>query len=127
MSQNSIDDLSLVREIRDCIEVEKKLFKLNVLEKTSKLLSFIIGIIISVVLFLVAVAYFSIMLFDLCKSIIGSSLVAVIIMIVLFLLLAFLAVIFSEKLFLNFFVKKVYSILFQQNNKDYENENEQSK
>ena len=61
----------------------------------------------------VAIAYFSVMLFNLFNQMTDSVFWATIIMIVLFIALSIMIIAFSERLFLNFFIKKVYKLLFQ--------------
>lgn len=104
---------TLFQDLKEYLNTELEIFKLNLLEKMARILTLIVGIIIASVLSLIAIAYFSVMLFDLFSQLTGSNFWATIIMIVLFLILSGLIIIFSEKLFLNFFVKKIYRVLFQ--------------
>ncbi len=104
---------TLFQDLKEYLKTELEIFKLNLLEKMARILTLIVGIIIASVLSLIAIAYFSVMLFDLFSQLTGSNFWATIIMIVLFLILSGLIIIFSEKLFLNFFVKKIYRVLFQ--------------
>lgn len=104
---------TLFQDFKEYLKTELEIFKLNLLEKMARILTLIVGIIIASVLSLIAIAYFSVMLFDLFSQLTGSNFWATIIMIVLFLILSGLIIIFSEKLFLNFFVKKIYRVLFQ--------------
>ena len=55
------------------------------------------------------------MLFNLFNQITDSVFWATIIMILLFIVLSIMIIAFSERLFLNFFIKKVYKLLFQSN------------
>ena len=87
--------------------------KINLLEKISKLMTFVIGIVLAAIMATVAIAYFSVMLFNLFNQITDSVFWATIIMIVLFIALSIMIITFSERLFLNFFIKKVYKLLFQ--------------
>ncbi len=104
---------TLFQDLKEYLKTELEIFKLNLLEKMARILTLIVVIIIASVLSLIAIAYFSVMLFDLFSQLTGSNFWATIIMIVLFLILSGLIIVFSEKLFLNFFVKKIYRVLFQ--------------
>ena len=107
----------LFSDIKSYVQTEIDLLKLTLLEKTARILAFVIGIIIASVFSLVALAYFSLMFYDMFASLIGSRLWATIIMIAIFLCLSVLLVVFSERLFLNFFIKKIYSVLFSPRDK----------
>ena len=112
------DDKSTVfQDLKEYLQTEFEIFKLNLLEKMAKILTLIVGIIIAAVLSLIAIDYFSVMLFDLFNQLTGSNFWATILMIVLFLIFSVFIVIFSEKLFLNYFIKKIYSVLFQSSDK----------
>lgn len=111
MTQNT---KPLIDEAKEYLKVELDLLKLNLLEKTARLLSFIIGMIFASVMSLIAVAYFSVMLYDMLNQFTDSAFWTTIIMIVLFIALSALIFIFSEKLFLNFFIKRVYRVFSKQ-------------
>ncbi len=119
------DTKPILDEAKEYLKVEFDLLKLNLLEKTARLLSFIIGIMIAVVMSLIAIAYFSVMLFDIFNQLTDSAFWTTLIMIVLFIGLSALIFIFSEKLFLNFFIRKVYHLFFQQPN-DIKNETQET-
>ena len=112
------ENKSIFEDIKEYLLLEANILKLNILEKLSKILAFAIGVIISAVLSLIALAYFSVLLFGLFKNIFDSGFLSAIIMIVLFIGLSVLVAVFSKRLFLNFFIKKIQKILFQ---KDAEN------
>ena len=109
------DNKPFIEEVKDYIKVEIDILKLNLLEKISKLMTFVIGIVLAAIMATVAIAYFSVMLFNLFNQITDSVFWATIIMIVLFIALSIMIIAFSERLFLNFFIKKVYKLLFQSN------------
>ena len=107
------DNKPFIEEVKDYIKVEIDILKINLLEKISKLMTFVIGIVLAAIMATVAIAYFSVMLFNLFNQITDSVFWATIIMIVLFIALSIMIIAFSERLFLNFFIKKVYKLLFQ--------------
>ena len=109
------DNKPFIEEVKDYIKVEIDILKINLLEKISKLMTFVIGIVLAAIMATVAIAYFSVMLFNLFNQMIDSVFWATIIMIVLFIALSIMIIAFSERLFLNFFIKKVYKLLFQSN------------
>ena len=109
------DNKPFIEEVKDYIKVEVDILKINLLEKISKLMTFVIGIVLAAIMATVAIAYFSVMLFNLFNQITDSVFWATIIMIVLFIALSIMIIAFSERLFLNFFIKKVYKLLFQSN------------
>lgn len=109
------DNKPFIEEVKDYIKVEIDILKINLLEKISKLMTFVIGIVLAAIMATVAIAYFSVMLFNLFNQITDSVFWATIIMIVLFIALSIMIIAFSERLFLNFFIKKVYKLLFQSN------------
>lgn len=102
-----------IEEVKDYIKVEVDILKISLLEKVSKLMTFVIGIVLAAIMATVAIAYFSVMLFNLFNQMTDSVFWATIIMIVLFIALSIMIIAFSERLFLNFFIKKVYKLLFQ--------------
>ena len=107
------DNKPFIEEVKDYIKVEVDILKISLLEKVSKLMTFVIGIVLAAIMATVAIAYFSVMLFNLFNQITDSVFWATIIMIVLFIALYIMIIAFSERLFLNFFIKKVYKLLFQ--------------
>ena len=107
------DNKPFIEEVKDYIKVEIDILKINLLEKISKLMTFVIGIVLAAIMATVAIAYFSVMLFNLFNQMTNSVFWATIIMIVLFIALSIMIIAFSERLFLNFFIKKVYKLLFQ--------------
>lgn len=109
------DNKPFIEEVKDYIKVEIDILKINLLEKISKLMTFVIGIVLAAIMATVAIAYFSVMLFNLFNQMTNSVFWATIIMIVLFIALSIMIIAFSERLFLNFFIKKVYKLLFQSN------------
>jgi hypothetical protein len=107
------DNKPFIEEVKDYIKVEVDILKISLLEKISKLMTFVVGIVLAAIMATVAIAYFSVMLFNLFNQITDSVFWATIIMIVLFIALSIMIITFSERLFLNFFIKKVYKLLFQ--------------
>ena len=107
------DNKPFIEEVKDYIKVEIDILKINLLEKISKRMTFVIGIVLAAIMATVAIAYFSVMLFNLFNQMTNSVFWATIIMIVLFIALSIMIIAFSERLFLNFFIKKVYKLLFQ--------------
>ena len=107
------DNKPFIEDVKDYIKVEVDILKISLLEKISKLMTFVIGIVLAAIMATVAIAYFSVMLFNLFNQMTDSVFWATIIMIVLFIALSIMIIAFSERLFLNFFIKKVYKLLFQ--------------
>ena len=109
------NNTNLIGEVKDYLRTEIDILKLNLLEKTARILTIVMGVIIAAVLSIIAIAYFSFMLFDMFKGITGS---ATVITILLFIALSVAVFMLSEKLFLNFFVRKIYNIFFDGENKN---------
>ena len=115
MADNSTNPIG---EVKDYLRTEIDILKLNLLEKTARILTIVMGVIIAAVLSIIAIAYFSFMLFDMFKGITGSVFWATVITILLFIALSVAVFMLSEKLFLNFFVRKIYNIFFDGENKN---------
>lgn len=111
------NNTNLIGEVKDYLRTEIDILKLNLLEKTARILTIVMGVIIAAVLSIIAIAYFSFMLFDMFKGITGSVFGATVITILLFIALSVAVFMLSEKLFLNFFVRKIYNIFFDGENK----------
>jgi hypothetical protein len=112
------NNTNLIGEVKDYLRTEIDILKLNLLEKTARILTIVMGVIIAAVLSIIAIAYFSFMLFDMFKGITGSVFWATVITILLFIALSVAVFMLSEKLFLNFFVRKIYNIFFDGENKN---------
>ena len=112
------NNTNLIGEVKDYLRTEIDILKLNLLEKTARILTIVMGVIIAAVLSIIAIAYFSFMLFDMFKGITGSVFWATVITILLFMALSVAVFMLSEKLFLNFFVRKIYNIFFDGENKN---------
>ena len=112
------NNTNLIGEVKDYLQTEIDILKLNLLEKTARILTIVMGVIIAAVLSIIAIAYFSFMLFDMFKGITGSVFWATVITILLFIALSVAVFMLSEKLFLNFFVRKIYNIFFDGENKN---------
>lgn len=112
------NNTNLIGEVKDYLRTEIDILKLNLLEKTARILTIVMGVIIAAVLSIIAIAYFSFMLFDMFKGITGSVFWATVITILLFIALSVAVFMLSEKLFLNFFVRKIYNIFFENENKN---------
>ncbi len=111
------NNTNLIGEVKDYLRTEIDILKLNLLEKTARILTIVMGVIIAAVLSIIAIAYFSFMLFDMFKGITGSVFWATVITILLFIALSVAVFMLSEKLFLNFFVRKIHNIFFDGENK----------
>ena len=111
------NNTNLIGEVKDYLRTEIDILKLNLLEKTARILTIVMGVIIAAVLSIIAIAYFSFMLFDMFKGITGSVFWATVITILLFIALSVAVFMLSEKLFLNFFVRKIYNIFLDGENK----------
>ncbi len=103
---------SIFSEVKDYVQTELDLLKINLLEKTARILAIVIGFVIAAVFSLVAIAYFSLMFYDMFVVLFDSRLWATLIMVAIFLVLSVLMVIFAERLFRNFFIKKIYAVMF---------------
>ena len=112
------NNTNLIGEVKDYLRTEIDILKLNLLEKTARILTIVMGVIIAAGLSIIAIAYFSFMLFDMFKGITGSVFWATVITILLFIALSVAVFMLSEKLFLNFFVRKIYNIFFDGENKN---------
>lgn len=104
---------SIFSEAKEYVQTEFELLKINLLEKTARILAIVIGFVIAAVFSLVAIAYFSLMFYDMFVVLFGSRLWATLVMVAIFLVLSVLMVVFAERLFRNFFIKKIYTVMFQ--------------
>ncbi|MDR1757448.1 MAG: phage holin family protein [Bacteroidales bacterium] len=113
-------------EIKSYFNLEKQLFKLDVLEKMSKLLTFLAGIMVALVFGGIATAFLSLLLLNVFRHLLGSNILAIASIILFFLLCSVLVFVFRERLFLNFFIRSIHAILFQKDNKKHQPNHEQS-
>jgi hypothetical protein len=105
---------SLVNNVKDYADLQLQLLKLNIVEKTSQILSLLIGIIAGTILLMAAFVYFSMMFVLWMKTLTGSLTYGFLIIAAFFLLLFILFVLLRKKLIINPIIKKMSSILFSE-------------
>ena len=104
---------SLVNNVKDYADLQLQLLKLNIVEKTSQILSLLIVIIAGTILLMAAFVYFSMMFVLWMKTLTGSLTYGFLIIAAFFLLLFILFVLLRKKMIINPIIKKMSSILFK--------------
>lgn len=102
------------RKAKDYIKTRYDLLKLELLEKTSRILSVLIMIIISLFLVLGALIYFSFALVSWMETVFGSMIPGFLIIGGVFLIILFLVYIFREKILINPLIRAISKILFEE-------------
>lgn len=105
---------SLVNNVKDYADLQLQLLKLNIVEKTSQILSLLIVIIAGTILLMTAFVYFSMMFVLWMKTLTGSLTYGFLIIAAFFLLLFILFVLLRKKMIINPIIKKMSSILFSE-------------
>jgi hypothetical protein len=105
---------SLVNNVKDYADLQLQLLKLNIVEKTSQILSLLIVIIAGTILLMAAFVYFSMMFVLWMKTLTGSLTYGFLIIAGFFLLLFILFVLLRKKMIINPIIKKMSSILFSE-------------
>lgn len=105
---------SLVNNVKDYADLQLQLLKLNVVEKTSQILSLLIVIIAGTILLMAAFVYFSMMFVLWMKTLTGSLTYGFLIIAGFFLLLFILFVLLRKKIIINPIIKSMSSILFKE-------------
>ena len=105
---------SLVNNVKDYADLQLQLLKLNIVEKTSQILSLLIVIIAGTILLMAAFVYFSMMFVLWMKTLTGSLTYGFLIIAGFFLLLFILFVLLRKKMIINPIINKMSSILFSE-------------
>ena len=104
---------SLVNNAKDYVDLQFQLLRLNIVEKTSQILSLLIVIIAGTILLTAAFVYFSMMFVIWMKTVTGSLTYGFLIIAAFFLLLFVLFILLRKKLIINPIIKKMSAILFK--------------
>lgn len=104
---------SLAKNVKDYADLQLQLLKLNIVEKTSQILSLLIVIIAGTILLMAAFVYFSMMFVLWMKTLTGSLTYGFLIIAGFFLLLFILFVLLRKKMIINPIIKKMSAILFK--------------
>lgn len=105
---------SLVNNVKDYADLQLQLLKLNIVEKTSQILSLLIVIIAGTILLMAAFVYFSMMFVLWMKTLTGSLTYGFLIIAGFFLLLFILFVLLRKKMIINPIIRKMSSIMFNE-------------
>ena len=105
---------SLVNNVKDYADLQLQLLKLNIVEKTSQILSLLIVIIAGTILLMAAFVYFSMMFVLWMETLTGNLTYGFLIIAGFFLLLFILFVLLRKKMIINPIIKKMSSILFSE-------------
>ena len=105
-------------EIKEYIQLQLDLFRLNMLEKSSKILSLLIMIIVFLLLSVITLAFLSMGLMYKLADLWNSQILAALGIGGLYIILIILMLIFKQALFINPFVKQLSRILFDDNDED---------
>lgn len=116
----SVSDM--VKEVKEYSKLQIDLLKLNLAEKMSLLISLFISVAVGILLFFAAFVVFSIALVHWLGTFFHSLIPGYLIVGGFFLLLLVIFFIFREKLVLNPVIRKVVSILFDNDKNRDENE-----
>ena len=104
---------SLANNAKDYVDLQFQLLKLNIVEKTSQILSLLIVIIAGTILLTAAFVYFSMMFVLWMKTVTGSLTYGFLIIAAFFLLLFIFFILLRKKLIINPIIKKMSVILFK--------------
>ena len=110
---NNPANKSLIANIKEYINIQVDLLKINLVEKLSQIISLLIGLIVGSLLALVIIVYLSVTLVYWLGTIFNSLLPGLLIISGVFILLFVLFYINRNKLFLNAIVRMINKILFE--------------
>jgi len=110
---NNPANKSLIANIKEYINIQVDLLKINLVEKLSQIISLLIGLIVGSLLALVIIVYLSVTLVYWLGTIFNSLLPGLLIISGVFVLLFVLFYINRNKLFLNAIVRMINKILFE--------------
>ena len=116
---------SLVNNAKDYVDLQFQLLRLNIVEKTSQILSLLIVIIAGTILLTAAFVYFSMMFVIWMKTVTGSLTYGFLIIAAFFLLLFVLFILLRKKIIINPIIKAMSSILFKDSEAEREVEDEE--
>ncbi|MGI6719071.1 MAG: phage holin family protein [Bacteroidales bacterium] len=120
------DDKNIIKEVKILIDKEIELFKVNLVEKISKIITTLFVGLIAVFLVMIAFIYFSFAIAEAIKPLFSqnNTFVAYLIIGGIFVILLILLVVFNKKkLILNKFVRKFTAIIFDTNSTDKKSKN----
>ena len=116
---------SLVNNAKDYVDLQFQLLRLNIVEKTSQILSLLIVIIAGTILLTAAFVYFSMMFVIWMKTVTGSLTYGFLIIAAFFLLLFILFILLRKKIIINPIIKAMSAILFKDSEAEREMEDEE--
>ena len=116
---------SLAKNVKDYADLQLQLLRLNVVEKTSQILSLLIVIIAGTILLTAAFVYFSMMFVLWMKTVTGSLTYGFLIIAAFFLLLFILFILLRKKIIINPIIKAMSSILFKDSEAEMEDDDEE--
>ena len=116
---------SLVNNAKDYVDLQFQLLRLNIVEKTSQILSLLIVIIAGTILLTAAFVYFSMMFVLWMKTVTGSLTYGFLIIAAFFLLLFILFILLRKKIIINPIIKAMSSILFKDSEAEMEVDDEE--
>lgn len=105
---------SLAKNAKDYVDLQLQMLKLNIVEKTSQILSLLIVIIAGTILLMAAFVYFSMMFVLWMKTLTGSLTYGFLIIAGFFLLLFILFILLRKKIIINPIIKAMSGILFKE-------------
>ena len=123
-SEKPKDDkyLTFVKDAKEYIELQGDMLRLNLVEKVSQIISYLVVVIIGLFLGLTAFVYFSMAFVIWMQSFFGSMIPGFLILGAFFIVLLVLFFVFRDKLFVNPIIKKMSGILFNEIEEEEENE-----
>lgn len=103
----------LLDETKEYVRLRYKLLKLDLLEKSSRIIALLIVILVAIVLAIGALTYFSLAIIHALEDLLGGLTLGYCIFGGLFVLLALIMFIFKDKLIINPLIKQLSEILFK--------------
>lgn len=113
---------SLLENSKDYAKLQLQLFKLNMVEKSSQILSFLIVIIAGTLLLMTAFVYFSMMFVVWIRQLTGSLSLGFLSVGAIFVVLFLVFFLVRKKLIINPIIRKMSAILFSENDTEKEEE-----
>ena len=102
----------LITEVKSYIADRQDLLKIEILEKSSKIITLLIAIITCIVLSVILLIYASILTYLWINSVINDPYISLAMIMGFHLIILIIIAIFHKQIFLNFIIRKIKSIFF---------------
>ena len=114
-NDNNEDDAykAMAKDAKEYADLQLQLFKLNLVEKSSQILSLLVVIIAGAILLMAAFVFFSLVFVLWMKNLTGSMMTGFVILGAFFIVLFILFWLLRKKIMINPMIKKLSAILFK--------------